>query len=103
LADSGICPQISTSLLLVLVTLWTATQWAAAMLAYQPALGSPLLDLIVLKLYAPWQLFTWWIAFDAQAPDVFARAGAVAALGGVASGLVAIGGAARRDTAVRPL
>ena len=25
-----------------------------------------------LKLYAPWKLFAWWLAFDAQAPDVFA-------------------------------
>ena len=38
----------------------------------------------------------WWLAFDAQAPDVFARAGIVAAFGGIASGVVAIGGAARR-------
>ena len=45
-----------------------ATQWAAAMLGYQPALGAPLVDLLGLKLYAPWQLFTWWLAFDAQAP-----------------------------------
>ena len=89
--------QTSTALLLVIASLWAATQWAAAMLAYQPALGrAPRSILGVLKLYAPWQLFTWWLAFDAQAPDVFARAGAVAALGGIASGLVAIGGAARR-------
>ena len=90
--------QISTALLLVMTSLWAATQWAAAMLAYQPALGAPSLDLGVFKLYAPWQLFIWWLAFDAQAPDVFARAGAVAAFGGIASGLVAIGGAARRGS-----
>ena len=34
-----------------------ATQWAAAMLGYQPALGAPALDLLGLKLYAPWKLF----------------------------------------------
>jgi len=88
--------QISTALLLVIASLSVATQWAASVLAYQPALGAPLADLVVVKLYAPWQLFIWWLAFDGQAPDVFARAGAVAALGGIASGLVAIGGAARR-------
>jgi type IV secretion system protein VirD4 len=88
--------QTGTALLVVVTSLWAATQWAAAMLAYQPALGAPLLDLVLIKLYAPWQLFAWWLAFDAQAPDVFARAGAVAALGGVAAGLVAIGGAARQ-------
>src|SRR5512145_2400525 len=69
---------------------------AAAILGYQPALGTPLIDLLGLKLYAPWKLFTWWLAFDSQAPHVFARAGAVAALGGVLSGALAIGGAARR-------
>ena len=55
------------------------------------------IDLFGFKLYAPWKLFIWWLAFDAQAPDVFARAGALAALGGVLSGALAIGGAARAD------
>ena len=63
---------------------------------YQAALGAPWVDLLGLKVYAPWKLFVWWLAFDAQAPDVFARAGAVAAFGGLASGAVAIGGAAWR-------
>ncbi len=88
--------QISAGLALVIVCLWAATQWAAAMLEYQAALGAPWLNLLGIKVYAPWQLFVWWLAFDAQAPDVFARAGAVAALGGLASGAIAIGGAARR-------
>src|SRR4029079_12129373 len=78
----------------MLLCLAAATQWAAAMLGYQPALGGPLIDLLGLKLYAPWKLFTWWLAFDAQAPHVFARAGALAALGGVPSGGLAIRGAA---------
>ena len=73
-----------------------ATQWTAALLAYQPALGTPWLDLLGLKLYAPWKLFSWWLAFGAQAPGVFARTGTLAALGGVAAGLVASGGAAWR-------
>jgi type IV secretion system protein VirD4 len=90
--------QIGMALLVSIVSLWVATQWAAAMLGYQPALGVPLVDLTVIKLYAPWKLFIWWLAFDAQAPDVFARAGALAAFGGLASGAVAIGGAARRTS-----
>ena len=81
---------------LVVACLVAATQWAAAMLGYQGALGTPWIDLLGLKVYAPWKLFDWWLAFDAQAPDVFARAGAVAAIGGLASALVAIGGAAWR-------
>src|SRR5262249_21395061 len=71
--------QITSCVALVIMSLSAATQWAAAMLGYQPALGQPLLNLLGLKLYAPWQLFIWWLAFDAQAPDVFVRAGALAA------------------------
>ncbi|MEQ1715058.1 MAG: hypothetical protein ABL907_03570, partial [Hyphomicrobium sp.] len=33
-------------------------------------------------IYAQWKLFAWWLTFDGQAPDVFGRAGTVAALGG---------------------
>ncbi len=84
------------ALVLVTVSLTMATQWAAAMLAYQPALGSAWCEIFGLKLYAPWKLFVWWLAFNSQAPDVFARAGAVAAFGGFAGGAVAVGGAARR-------
>src|SRR5262249_27852765 len=89
---------IAAALLLVFSSLWAATQWAAGKLGYQPALGSPWLEFLGLKIYAPWSLFRWWLAFDTQAPDVFARAGVVAALGGVASGVVALGGAARRTS-----
>ena len=84
------------ALTLVTASLIVATQWAAAMLGYHPALGTAWCDLFGLKLYAPWKLFVWWLAFDSQAPDVFARAGAVAAFGGIAGGAVAVGGAARR-------
>jgi type IV secretion system protein VirD4 len=73
-----------------------ATQWAAMLLGHQPPLGSPVVELAGLKLYAPWKLFVWWLAFDAQAPGVFARTGALAAFGGLAAGAIAIGGAARR-------
>lgn len=82
--------------MVMLLCLWGATQWAADMLGYQAALGAPWLDIIGLPIYPPWQLFGWWLAFDAQAPDVFNRAGAVAALGGLLGGAVAMGGAAWR-------
>jgi hypothetical protein len=80
----------------VFLCLAAAAQWVAAVLAYQPALGAPVIDLFGAKLYAPWKPFTWWLAFDSQAPDVFAGAGVRAALDGVLSGALAIGGAARR-------
>ena len=73
--------QIGSALALTIGALWAGTQWAAAMLGYQAALGAPWVDLLGVKIYAPWKLFVWWLAFDAQAPDVFVRAGTVAALG----------------------
>ena len=93
----ALCFQIGTALLLSLGGLWAATQWAAAMLAYQPALGAPLAEAFGCALYAPWKLFGWWLAFDRQAPHVFNTAGLLAATGGVASGAVALGGAAWRS------
>jgi type IV secretion system protein VirD4 len=84
--------RATVALLIIAITLFAATQWAAAMLGYQPALGNTWLDIFGLKVYGPWKLFVWWLAFDTAAPDVFARAGAVAAFGGLASGAVAIGG-----------
>lgn len=99
-------PQLRTSIAqgllavaVVVVCLMAATQWTATMLEHQSALGSPAFEFVGLKLYAPWKLFVWWLAFDAQAPHVFARSGAVAAFGGLAAGAIAIGGAARRADA----
>ena len=69
----------AVAILAVMSSLWTATQWAAAMLGYQAALGPAWIEVLGCKVYAPWQLFVWWFAFDAQAPDVFPRAGVVAA------------------------
>ncbi len=91
--------QVSASVLLVVASLWLATQWAAAALGHQAALGAPWTTIAELPIYAPWKLFAWWLAFDAQAPGVFDKAGALAAFGGIAAGTVAIGGAARRGRA----
>jgi type IV secretion system protein VirD4 len=94
--------QIAIALLVSIGSLWAATQWAAAMLGYQAALGLPWLDVSGVKVYAPWKLFGWWLAFDAQAPDVFARTGALAAFGGLASGALALGGAAQTRRRSQP-
>jgi type IV secretory pathway TraG/TraD family ATPase VirD4 len=88
--------QATVALMIVTTTLFAATQWAAAMLGNQPALGDPWLHVLGLNVYAPWKLFVWWLAFDTQAPDVFVRAGAVAVFGGLMSGAVSIRGAAWR-------
>lgn len=74
---------------ITLLGVWTATQWAAAMLAYQPELGSPWLIVVGRPLYRPWALFAWWYHFDAYAPHVFDKAGSLAG----ASGFVGCGAA----------
>jgi len=94
--DRTYAAQTTSAFLLTILCLWIATQWAAAMLGYQAALGGSWMELAGIKVYAPWQLLPWWLAFDHEAPDVFARAGVVAAVGGLLSGALALGGAARR-------
>jgi len=96
MTDRTLAAQIASAIVLTTLCLWAATQWAAAMLGYQAALGASWVEVIGVKIYAPWQLLPWWLTFDHQAPDVFARAGVVAAVGGLLSGAIALGGAARR-------
>jgi type IV secretion system protein VirD4 len=74
--------QIAVVFAIVGLGLWAGTQWAAAMLAYQPRLGPAWFDLLGLPVYRPWQLFVWWYQFDAYAPEVFDKAGMLAASGG---------------------
>ena len=81
--------QILTVFGIVLAGIWFATQWAAAKLAYQPELGAPAFWIWHLPLYRPWALFPWWYHYDAYAPHVFDRAGAIAG----ASGFVGCGAA----------
>ncbi|MEQ1612093.1 MAG: IncP-type conjugal transfer protein TraG [Hyphomicrobiaceae bacterium] len=88
--------QAVASIVIAFMALWAATQWVAAMLDYQMALGAPLASLAGASLYTPWKLFPWWFAFGAEAPGIFNQAGLIAAVGGIAPGLVALGGAAWR-------
>ncbi|WP_448659211.1 conjugal transfer protein TraG [Sphingomonas sp. CJ99] len=71
--------QLIVVLAIILAGVWAATQWAAAALAYQPELGPPAAFILGAPVYRPWQLFIWWYQFDAYAPDIFDRAGAMAA------------------------
>ncbi|MGE0022361.1 MAG: IncP-type conjugal transfer protein TraG [Hyphomicrobium sp.] len=96
MTNRTLAAQIASAIVLTTLCLWAATQWAAAMLGYQSALGASWIELAGLKIYPPWQLLPWWIAFDHEAPDVFARAGVLAAVGGLLSGAIALGGAAQR-------
>lgn len=81
--------QLIVVLAIILAGIWSATQWAAAALSYQPELGAPWADLAGWPVYPPWSLFIWWFHFDAYAPQIFDEAGAIAA----ASGLVGCGAA----------
>jgi type IV secretion system protein VirD4 len=81
---------------IVVAGIWLATQWAAAALAYQPELGTPWFRLRDTPVYAPWSLFAWWFHFDAYAPVVFDKAGAIAAAGGLAGCGAAVAGSVWR-------
>ena len=70
--------------------LWASTQWAALMLGNQPRLGAPLATVFGHPIYHPWRLFEWWHAYEAYAPQVFRKAGMLAAGSGVAGTMVAI-------------
>jgi type IV secretion system protein VirD4 len=75
---------------IVIAGTWGATQWTAAQLGYQLRLGTPWFDLLGVPIYQPWQLFDWWFFFDAYAPDVFLRGGAIAGASGFLAAIVAI-------------
>lgn len=87
--------------LLVLATatagIWLATQWTAAALGYQSQLGQVWFDLYGIPVYEPWRLFEWWYFYDAYAPDVFMRGGAIAASSGMLAAGAAVGAAVWRS------
>ena len=82
--------QITMVFATALLGLWSATQWTAAALGYQMRLGAPWFDLLGTPIYHPWRLFEWWYSFDAYAPDIFLRGGAIAACSGLAGAMVAV-------------
>jgi type IV secretion system protein VirD4 len=84
--------QILIVFAIMVLGVWAATQWAAAMLAYQPQLGAPWFLLGELPVYRPWSLFPWWYHYEAYAPEVFDRAGSLAASSGFLGCGAAIGG-----------
>ena len=73
-------------------TLWASTQLAASQLGFQPGLGEPWFSFADWPVYHPWRLFEWWYAYEAYTPEVFHRAGSLAAGGGVLGTATAIAG-----------
>ncbi len=84
--------QITVVFLIVLVTIWAATQWTAWRLGARPELGQPSFEVARgVPVYVPPAFFCWWYAYDAYAPPVFIEAAIIAASGGFISIAVAIG------------
>lgn len=84
--------QILIVFAVILGSTWFATQWAAYQLGYQAGLGPAWFLVGGMPVYLPWRLYEWWYAFDAYAPEVFERAGALAAAGGVFAIITAVAG-----------
>ena len=84
--------QIFVVFAIVVAGVWTATQWAAAMLAYQPELGTPWFIIFHMPIYRPWAIFPWWYHYDAYAPQVFDKAGVIAGASGFVGCAAAIFG-----------
>ncbi len=84
--------QIVVVFMVVLITMWAATQWVAWKLGFQPQLGQPWFELASgMPIYLPPAFFWWWYAYDAYAPQVFVEGAYFAASGGFISIAVAIG------------
>ena len=82
--------QILLVCAVVLGFMWTATEWTAWQLAFQPQLGHPWFMLFGWPIYQPPAFFWWWFAYDAYAHDIFVTGGFIAGAGGVAAFVVAV-------------
>ena len=83
--------QVITVFAIVLLAIWSATEWTAWRLGFQPELGQPWFELLHFPFYLPPAFFWWWFAYDAYAPDIFIEGAYIAASGGLIAAAVAIG------------
>ena len=74
----------------VVAFIWTATEWTAWRLAFQPELGRPWFTILNWPMYWPPAFFWWWFSFDAYAHEIFIEGGYIAATGGIAAFAVAV-------------
>src|SRR6266508_7044397 len=81
--------QILLVSLVVLAFVWTATEWTAWRLRFQPQLGPPWFELFGWPVYQPQDFFWWWFSFEAYASHIFDEGGYIAAAGGIAAVAVA--------------
>ncbi|MBB4633907.1 conjugal transfer protein TraG [Sphingosinicella soli] len=95
--------QIFVVFAIVVGGVWAATQWCAAALGYQSQLGDAWFVLAGTPVYRPWAIFPWWFHFEAYAPQIFDKAGIIAAASGFLGCGAAIAGSlwrARQGTNV---
>ena len=83
--------QVITVFAIVLLTIWTATEWTAWRLGFQPELGRRWFEILHFPIYLPPAFFWWWYAYDAYAPSIFNEGAYIAASGGIIAAAVAIG------------
>lgn len=82
--------QVVAVFVIILASVWSATQWAASALGFQPELGAPWFALFGHPVYRPYDLFWWWFSYEAYAPTIFEQGGLIAASGGFFAIVVAI-------------
>jgi type IV secretion system protein VirD4 len=73
--------QIIVVFTIVLVMVWTSTQWVAFRLGFQPQLGNPWFDVAGWPVYYPPAFFWWWFSYDAYAPAIFTEGAFIATSG----------------------
>ncbi len=70
--------QITAVSLIVLMTVWGATQWTAWRLGFQAQLGNPWFELAGWPVYPPPAFFWWWYFYDAYARSIFYEGAVIA-------------------------
>ncbi|MBM9400847.1 conjugal transfer protein TraG [Gluconacetobacter azotocaptans] len=89
--------QLCLCFLTVVAAWWTATQWVAWHLDYQPELGPPWMVVAGRwPVYAPFLFAWWWYEFDAYAPRIFTEGAWIAGSGGILAFLAAVALSIRR-------
>ena len=82
--------QLACVLALLLISVWSATQWCAWRLGFQPQLGEPLVVVDGAPIYPPLAFFWWWFAYDAYAPAIFLQGAGIIACGTAAAVVVSM-------------
>jgi type IV secretion system protein VirD4 len=82
--------QVLAVFLIIMMSVWAATQWTASALGFQAELGAPWFSAFGHPVYRPYDLFWWWFSYDAYAPEIFDRGGMIATSGGFVAIVVAI-------------